>query len=96
MDYMELWKEFREAGLLWWVNRSLHLFGWAIFLDINDDGSINSVYPMRTKYRGFPRESEERGFCLLTDYLDKHSEELLEDLELPKIPVINVRSSLKE
>lgn len=22
------WEKFRESGLLWFVNRSLHLFGW--------------------------------------------------------------------
>lgn len=24
------WEEFRESGMLWWVNRMLHLLGWAI------------------------------------------------------------------
>jgi len=30
------WKEFRETGLLWWINMVLHTFGWAIVIDIND------------------------------------------------------------
>jgi hypothetical protein len=28
------WKEFRRSGLLWWINRSLHLFGWAIAVEV--------------------------------------------------------------
>lgn len=24
------WEEFRNAGLLWWINMILHTFGWAI------------------------------------------------------------------
>jgi hypothetical protein len=23
------WREFADAGLFWWINRGLHLFGWA-------------------------------------------------------------------
>ena len=30
------WNEFREVGLLWFVNRILHLFGWAICVDYDD------------------------------------------------------------
>lgn len=24
------WNEFREAGMLWWINRILHTFGQAV------------------------------------------------------------------
>lgn len=46
------WKEFRDSGLLWFMNMILHTFGWAITLEINDD-EITDVYPARVKYRGF-------------------------------------------
>lgn len=27
------WDEFRNSGLLWWINMILHTFGWAIEVD---------------------------------------------------------------
>ena len=41
------WQEFREAKLLWWINRILHTFGWAIVLEQEEDGSISAAYPAR-------------------------------------------------
>ncbi len=76
------WDEFREAGLLWWVNRILHLFGWAIVVELNDDGqNVKRVYPARCKFRGFAEENETRGFRKLTAYLHKNSEDLLDELD---------------
>lgn len=40
-DYTENTKEFRNNGLLWFVNRTLHLFGYAIYADIYPDGTQN-------------------------------------------------------
>ena len=41
------WKEFRESGLLWFVNTILHLFGWAIVVYKNDNGDIVNVSPAK-------------------------------------------------
>ena len=71
------WSEFQEAGLLWWINRSLHLFGWAIVVEMNDDGHIERAYPARCKFRGFAPEAETRGFRRLTTYLARQSQALL-------------------
>ncbi len=66
MDKKEIaanWKAFREAGLLWWVNRSLHLFGWSIVLVADEaTGEVFSAYPARTKWRGFSEEDERWGY----------------------------------
>jgi homospermidine synthase len=67
------WKEFRSSGLLWWVNRSLHLFGWAIAYTIDEKDNIISVLPMRVLYRGFSRADEEEGFTVLTKYMKESS-----------------------
>jgi|GEM_PF-727275 len=75
------WGEFREAGLLWWVNRSLHLFGWAIVVDVGDDGSIDNCYPARCRFRGFDVESEEAGFVKLTQHLSDSMPQLLNDIK---------------
>jgi hypothetical protein len=57
------WKAFQEAGLLWWVNRMLHLFGWVINMAVNSEtGDVHRVWVDRCEYTGFSRESEERGF----------------------------------
>ena len=43
------WEEFRNAGLLWWINMILHTFGWAITVDLKD-GKIIDCYPARVKF----------------------------------------------
>lgn len=68
------WTEFKESGLLWWINRILHLFGWAIVIEMNEEryqagGPMMEVYPAHVKYRGFSEGSEERGFEKLTTHL---------------------------
>ena len=65
----DAWKTFMDVGLLWFVNRSLHLFGWAIVLETLPDGSVVGAYPQRVQYRGFDRETEEARFADLTSYL---------------------------
>tara|TARA_R110000851_G_scaffold208210_1_gene360573 strand:+ start:152 stop:391 length:240 start_codon:yes stop_codon:yes gene_type:complete len=57
------WAEFREIGLLWWINRLLHTFGWAICFD-PDSGEC---YPARCKFRGFDEKSEDEGFAKMQD-----------------------------
>lgn len=75
------WVEFREAGLLWWVNRALHLFGWAIVYKIESDGSISSVYPARCRFRGFAQDCEGAGFIKLTSHLKNNIDRLVADCE---------------
>ena len=29
------WSEFRNSGLLWWINTMLHTFGWAIVFEFD-------------------------------------------------------------
>lgn len=74
------WKEFQQSMLLWWVNRSLHLFGWAIVFEEEDDGSISKVYPARVSYRGFCEGAESEGFKGLTEYLAMTMPGLKEDV----------------
>lgn len=77
------WEEFRKSGLLWFVNRMLHLFGWAIVVEVeHKEGPAISAYPARTKFRGFDGGIEDSGFHVLTRYLDKEMPTLLRDTEL--------------
>lgn len=70
------WKEFRESGLLWFINQSLHLFGWALVLEVNEDGGIDRVYPARVKFRGFSENINTDGYIKLSEYMKNNAEEL--------------------
>jgi hypothetical protein len=63
------WKEFLDLKLLWWVNRSLHLFGWAIVVIQESDGTISKVFPAKVTFRGFSEDVEQEGFEKLSNYL---------------------------
>ncbi len=73
------WDEFRSAQLLWWVNRMLHIFGWAIVVEVGDDGCVTNAYPARVKYRGFDAASEAEGFAVLSKYIEENAAELSEE-----------------
>ena len=73
------WKEFRDAGLLWWVNMILHTFGWAIVLEFNDNGDITEVYPARVKFRGFDEKSNTEGYIKVSEYLEKNIIEIVDE-----------------
>jgi hypothetical protein len=73
------WKQFRESGLLWWINTTLHMFGWAIVVEIdNESGEINNAYPARVKFRGFNEINNTEGYQKVTKFLKDN----IEDLEL--------------
>lgn len=75
------WDEFKNAGLLWWINRQLHLFGWALVYEIEYDGTVMSVYPARVRFRGFPKESENEMFPKLTKHIAENVKDLLHECE---------------
>lgn len=69
------WIEFRENRLLWWINTMLHMFGWAIVYEF-DDNILKEVYPARVKFRGFSEKINDEGYQKVTDYLKNNIEEL--------------------
>lgn len=73
------WREFRDSGLLWWINRILHTFGWAIVYNIEENGNIKEVYPARVKFRGFSEENEVDGFIKVSEYMKENAETLLNE-----------------
>ena len=74
------WGEFKTSGLLWFVNRALHVFGWAIVLVFDADGSVSDAYPARVKFRGFDESTETNGFTQLTRYMENNAEDLMADI----------------
>ena len=75
------WDEFRDTGLLWFVNTILNVFGWGIYIGVDDDGNIVEVFPARCKFRGFVPEVNDEGYFMVTDYLKNHINEIHEDFE---------------
>lgn len=72
------WKEFRESGLLWLINSILHLFGWAIVLDM-DGEKVKDAYPARVTFRGFDEKSNTEGYRKVSKYLAENAKKLAEE-----------------
>nr|DAZ34456.1 MAG TPA: hypothetical protein [Caudoviricetes sp.] len=74
-------EDFRNSGMLWYINQQLHLFGMALVMEFDEQGKPTSLYPTRCKFRGFPNEVSDKGYKNLTQYLVNNCEELLKDCE---------------
>lgn len=77
---LKTWKEFREQGFLWLVNSSLHVFGWTIAVEekISDpEQVVANVY--RTKFRGFPEETNTRGYALIAEYMKNNADAIYDE-----------------
>lgn len=70
------WKEFRESGLLFITNQFLHIFGYALVYNFDDNGEIKEVYPARVKYRGFGEKQIEDGYKKISKYMVDNAVEL--------------------
>ena len=76
------WKEFREDGMLFFANQYLQQFGYSLVFDIDKDtNEIKSVYPARTKFRGFSIENIEDGYKKLSKYLKNNIKDLCKEME---------------
>ena len=73
------WKEFRESGFLWWINMILHTFGWAIVVDMDDNGEVTSAYPARVKFRGFDEKNNTEGYIKVSQYMKENAPDLLDE-----------------
>ena len=65
------WEQFRQSGMLWWVNRILHTFGLVIVVEVNEDGKVLEAYPAECDYQGFGMEDEIEGFAKVSQYMKK-------------------------
>jgi hypothetical protein len=70
------WKEFRESGLLFITNQFLHIFGYALVYDFDDNGELTEVYPTRVKFRGFGDKQIEEGYQKISKYMVENAVEL--------------------
>lgn len=76
------WKEFREAGLLWYINTVLQPFGWSIMTMCNvDTGEVIDAYPVRTKFRGFSEDVILESCEKLVQYMQDNADELIAETQ---------------
>ncbi len=83
--YIKKWVNFQNCGLLWWINRTLHLFGWNIVFEYDlDTKELLRVYPSRTYCRGFSRDDEDAGFIRLTKYMWDNIDQIKRGIDPPE------------
>lgn len=71
------WEEFRANGLLLFINQILHIFGWSICYDFDQEtGELKSVYPARVRYRGFSNTAVSEAYKNLSKFLRDNSDDL--------------------
>jgi hypothetical protein len=75
------WKEFRETGLLLFINQILHVFGWTIVFELEGE-EVKAVYPARVKFRGFDAESVGESYKSITHHVRNNIEALQAEVEL--------------
>lgn len=73
------WDEFRNNGLLWFINMILHTFGWAICVELDDDKKVIDAYPARVKFRGFAEKHNDDGYKSVAKYLADNADSILKD-----------------
>lgn len=73
------WKEFQESGMLWWINRIIHTFGYSIVLEIDTNNKVVGAYPARVAYRGFSEKVENEGYSNVSRYMRNNAEDLVEE-----------------
>jgi hypothetical protein len=70
MVTQKTWAEFKESGMLWFANRILHTFGWAIVFRTDLlTGEVISAFPARVKFRGFDSADEQIGFEKVSKFM---------------------------
>ena len=73
------WNEFRETGLVFLINSILHVFGWAIVLELDSKGNVLNAYPSRVKFRGFSHNVMSASYQKITEYLQENIGDLMEE-----------------
>lgn len=80
MNEKKTWEEFRDSGLLWWINMILHTFGWAIAVEMNTTTQeVTACYPVRTKFRGFNEGSNTEGYTKVSEFMKDNAQKLYEE-----------------
>jgi hypothetical protein len=80
MVHKKSWEEFKDNGLLWFTNTILHMFGWSIVVEVDEETKvITDAYPARVKFRGFSEKSNTKGYRNVSKYLQENIDELVKE-----------------
>lgn len=63
------WQQFRDAGMLFYVNNILHSFGMSLVIKTDESGNILDAYPARSGWRGFDTDSQDEEHIKIAKYL---------------------------
>lgn len=74
-------EEFKDSGLLWFVNQNLHMFGVAIAMNLDRDRNPISLYPVRCSFRGFDEETNDWGYQKVTEFISKNINKMVDDVK---------------
>lgn len=82
------WDEFRKTGLFMLVNTILHVFGWALCVEVEYDkekqietGPVTSVFPARVKFRGFSEDDQTEMHERIANYLSETAPNFPEEIK---------------
>jgi hypothetical protein len=71
------WAEFRETGLFAFINSILHVFGWCLVVEVdNDTQQVTDCYPARTIFRGFSEADQDEYYSKIGKYLKENAAEI--------------------
>ncbi len=70
-------QEFRDTGLLWFINTILHMFGLAITWNPDTDELKAAI----VRYRGFEVKNNDQGYKKVSEYLKNNIINLEKDCE---------------
>jgi len=77
-----LTKDFVGTGMLWFVNRILHAFGFQLSYDADPTtGALSDFYVCRTIYRGFGDAIEDEGYQNVAEYLSTTAPSLFSEIQ---------------
>jgi hypothetical protein len=76
------WDDFRNSGLLFYINTILHFIGWAIVVEVDTETTlVTNCYPARVKYRGFDEQSQDEEHVKVADYLANNAPNFPEEIK---------------
>lgn len=75
------WQQFRNTGILLFINSILHAFGWAIVIEVDKEGNAIESYPARVKFRGFDEDSVTEEHIKLANYLAENAPNFPEEIK---------------
>lgn len=52
----------------------LHTFGWAIFVEVDENDNVIDAYPKRTSFRGFAEKFNTEGYIRVSKYVKENAE----------------------